>query len=161
VPQPLVVNASPLIILAKAGYLDLLTVAGNPVHVPQAVVQEIRQGDPSDPAVQALSQHSWLIQVDPGLDSPALPPLKLGAGEKAVLTWALANPGTEAVLDDPAGRRAAKTLGIPCRGCLGLVVLARQQGAIASARQVLAQLQAAGLRLSDHLMKHALGLVGE
>jgi predicted nucleic acid-binding protein len=159
--KPLVVNASPIIVLAKAGFMDLLRAAGDPVQVPQAVVQEIQQAGPNDPAVQALTQTPWLIPVDPGAISPVMPAMKLGAGEQSVLTWALAHVGTEAILDDPAGRRAAAVLGIPHRGCLGLVIQARQQGLLAAARPVLEQLRQAGLRLSDRLMNQALAKVKE
>ena len=127
-PRPVVVNGSPIIVLAKTGFLDLLAVVGDPVQVPVAVVREIQQAGSSDPAVQAVAQVPWLIRVDPGPPPAAILSLGLGTGEAAVLTWALANAGTEAILDDPRGRRAATLLGVPHRGCLGLVILARQQG---------------------------------
>jgi len=60
VPNPLVVNASPLIILAKTGFLDLLRAIGDPIQVPTAVVQEIQRGGPNDPASQTIAQLPWL-----------------------------------------------------------------------------------------------------
>ena len=51
-PAPPVVNASPLIVLAKAGQLAMLRLAGDPVLVPRAVVQEISIVGPSDPAAK-------------------------------------------------------------------------------------------------------------
>lgn len=160
-PKPLVVDASPVIVLAKAGFLDLLQIAGDPVQVPLAVVQEIQWVGPHDPAAQALAQTPWLIPVDPGPAPAALQPFNLDAGEEAVLTWALANPGTEALIDDPKARRCALALGIPHRGCLGLVVFARQQGVLPAARPVLEQLRQVGLRLSDRIMNQALAQIGE
>jgi len=47
----LVFNASPIIVLAKAGLLEAILPLGEPVKVPQAVVDEIlRANDVDDPA---------------------------------------------------------------------------------------------------------------
>jgi predicted nucleic acid-binding protein len=78
-----------------------------------------------------------------------------------VLTWALGHPGTEALIDDLAARRPAKTLNIPHRGCLGLVLPAKTRGVFSLARPIVEQLRAAGLRLSTRVMNQALTLVGE
>ena len=51
-PEPPVVNASPLIILAHGGAFDLLRVAGDQLVVPSAVAVEIRQRGPTDVTVQ-------------------------------------------------------------------------------------------------------------
>jgi predicted nucleic acid-binding protein len=48
-----VVDASPLILLSRAGQLDLLQVLGTRIDVPAAVVAEIRAKS-SDEAVRAL-----------------------------------------------------------------------------------------------------------
>ena len=160
-PVPPVVNASPLIVLAKTGYLDLLRLAGDPVLMPRQVEHEIYQGSPKDPAVQVLGQTSWLHIVDPGPVAPVLQPYRLGAGEAAVLTWALAHSGTEALLDDLPARRCAAALGVLHRGSAGLVIAAKQQGLIPLARQVLEQLRQAGLHVSDQVMNRILSQVGE
>jgi predicted nucleic acid-binding protein len=150
-----------LIILAKTGWLDLLRLIGDPVHVPMPVVDEIQQGGPSDPAVEALATKPWLTVV-PAAKAPAqLLKHRLGRGEESVLAWALAHPGSEAILDDQAARRCARVLGVPVRSCLSLVLIARQQGVIASARPVVESMCQAGLRLSDRVMNQALGLVNE
>jgi predicted nucleic acid-binding protein len=161
VPDPPVTDASPLIILAKAGYLDLLRLAGSSVLVPREVLREVQQPGPSDPVAQAIAQTSWLTIVDPGPSPAALKPFSLDLGEEGVLTWALAHPGTEALIDDLAARRAAKALNIPHRGCLGLVLTAKNQGVFSLARPIVEQLRTAGLRLSDRVMNLALTLVGE
>jgi len=47
------------------------------------------------------------------------------------------------------------------RGTLGLVLVAKQRGEIASARSVLDQLRQSGMYLSDRVLNEALALVGE
>ncbi len=61
-----VVNASPVILLAKVGHLDLLRQLGQPVVIPEAAVQEVQRSGPADPGVQALTRATWLIVVHPG-----------------------------------------------------------------------------------------------
>jgi predicted nucleic acid-binding protein len=156
-----VVNASPLIFLARGGMLDFLRLAGDEVVVPQAVADEVQRREMADVTAQALRQTAWLVTVA----TPPVPPLiqawDLGAGESAVLSWAYAAPGTEAIVDDLAARRCAAALGIPVRGTLGLVLTAKQRGLIPLARPVLEQLRQAGMYLSDGVLNQALALVGE
>ena len=85
----------------------------------------------------------------------------LGPGESSVLAWAHSHLGSEAIIDDLAARRCAAALRIPVRGTLGLTLIAKQCGHIASARQVLEQLRHGGMYLSDKVMNGALALVGE
>jgi hypothetical protein len=77
-----VVNASPMILLAKVGLVDLLRHLGPALVIPEAAKQEIqRRGPADDPGVQALVQASWLLPVDPGPIPPAVSSLGLGDGE--------------------------------------------------------------------------------
>jgi predicted nucleic acid-binding protein len=126
--KPAAVNASPLIILARAGYFDLLSKIFSPIVVPRAVADEINAGPAGDPTVAALVGSGWLSVVDltPGVSPIAT--WRLGRGETEVLEFARRNPGTVAVLDDKAARRAATMLGIPIIGTLGILVAATQSG---------------------------------
>jgi len=161
VAEPAVVNASPLIFLAGAGLTGLLRLAGTPIQIPGIVVEEIEKFGPQDPAAVAIKQLDWLVIVDSGPVPPILERWDLGSGETAVLAWAYANPGTTAILDDLAARRCANSLGIPVRGTLGLILTAKQRGAIPRARPVVEQLRTAGMYLSDSVMNRALKIVGE
>jgi predicted nucleic acid-binding protein len=84
-----------------------------------------------------------------------------GRGESAVLADALARPENVAVLDDALGRKCAQTMGVDTFGTLGLVLLAKQRGAISLARPLLAQMRANGMYLADNIIDRALILVGE
>jgi len=61
VAERAVVNASPLIFLARAGLIDLLQLVSSEVIVPEAVASEIEVRGLSDPTAQALSHTSWLV----------------------------------------------------------------------------------------------------
>ncbi|MDP2792816.1 MAG: DUF3368 domain-containing protein [Sulfurisoma sp.] len=156
-----VVNASPLIFLAKAGLIDLLRVVSPRVMVPEQVATEIRRRGPDDVTAKALVDTSWLIPVSVTTVPPLIQSWDLGAGESAVLAHALGNPGMVAIIDDGAGRRCAEVLGVPLSGTLGLVLLAKQRGMIPSARQVVATLKQHGMFLSEKTIDQALALVGE
>ncbi len=159
--KPPVVNASPLIYLSKAGLISLLQIVSSEIFVPQSVATEILQRGQSDITAKTIEETSWL-QVIETPDVPAvIQSWDLGAGESSVLTWAYANPKTEAIVDDLAARRCAAALEIPVRGTLGLVLVAKQRGEIDSARQLLDRLRQAGMYLSDSVMNRALALVEE
>jgi predicted nucleic acid-binding protein len=155
------VNASPLIYLSRAGLIELLALVGSELVVPRAVADEIGKRGGDDPTVRALASYSPLVVVE----TPPVPSIiqawDLGPGESAVLAFAHATPGTLAILDDLAARRCAGTLGIPVKGTLGLVLLAKQRGVIPAARPVVETLRLAGMYLSDSVTNQALALVGE
>jgi predicted nucleic acid-binding protein len=156
-----VVNASPIILLAKVGLVDLLRQLGPAFVIPGPVVREIQRRGPADAAVQALAQAAWLLSVDPGPIPPAVSAFGLGDGESGVLAHALANPGSGAIIDDQGARNAAAALAIPHQGTLGVVLDGKMQGLIAAARPVIEQLRQEGMYLSDALMNTALAQVGE
>ena len=101
-------NTSPLILLSKIGLLDLLRAGDLPVIVPQAVLDEIARHGPEDQSLSQVRSAGWLqvavyLPIPPQLDAN-----RLGAGELAVLALALAQPGSEVVLDDLTAHRCAE-----------------------------------------------------
>ena len=151
----LVVNASPLIVLAKAGHLGLLQAVSSRVLIPEPVTAEILAGPPDDPARRAL-EGGWGVRI-PGPATPAsILQWCLGAGESSVLAAALGIPGSEAALDDADARSCARVLGIPVVGTLGLVLRAKVRGRVPSAAAVLRDLVRCGLRLQDGVIRDAL-----
>jgi predicted nucleic acid-binding protein len=140
-----VLNASPVIVLARAGLLDLVPKLVSSPVIPRAVVTEIKAAPTDDPAAKFLTQPSWLTVVDL---NPALSPLaiwRLGQGESEVLEYAHRNPGTIAILDDKAARRSASTLHIPVAGTLGLLLAASRSGVLDSLEKAIERVTACGL----------------
>jgi predicted nucleic acid-binding protein len=151
-----VVNASPLILLAKIDSLFLLEQLAAEVVVPLAVRGEVIAGLTSYP----IEFPSWLILRD-DLPLPAeIAGWDLGAGESQVLAHALTS-GYEAVLDDLQGRRCARALGVLTTGSLGVILRAKRQGIIPAARPLVENLLLKGMYLSRELAEMALREVGE
>lgn len=155
----IVVNASPLIVLSRAGRIDLLTLVGTPVHVPESVGREVRAH--SDEAARVLETVTWLHAVPDAGMMPRVRGWDLGAGESAVLEWALANHPARVIIDDYAARKLAGILAIQVTGTLGLALLAKQRGMISLARPLVEEFLRAGLYLSEPIVQKALRLVGE
>lgn len=151
-----VINASPLIVLAKVGYMHLFTQLANAIIIPQAVVYEIIAGPADDPAHQFFQKQDHFSIADYSPIPDELLAWDLGAGETAVLAYALAHEGWTAIIDDNAARKCARSFNIPVKGTLAIIIQAKQAGLITSAVFVLRQLQSQGFRLSDDIIRSAL-----
>ncbi len=156
-----VVNASPVILLGKAGVIHLLPDLGDELVVPAGVAAEVKSGRMAD------AGRAWL-DGDGGRFVQAAPPLHVtlaswngGAGEAEVISWALAHPGFVAVLDDRAARRLAASQGLPLLGSLHVIVKAKERGLIPLARLALEKLRGSGAHVSDELIERAIALAGE
>lgn len=134
--EPPVADASPVIVLAQAGQLDLLRTAGDRLILPRAVMTEIEQPGLHDVAAEAIHSASWIDVLDAGSPLSIVQSARIGRGEAAGLTWALHHPGTVAIIDDLRGRRAATALGVPIIGTLGILISATLQGMIPAARPI-------------------------
>jgi len=108
-----------------------------------------------------LDTVSWIQAVPDAEMLPLIRGWDLGPGESAVLEWAQANRPARAIIDDYAARKLASVLSVQVTGTLGLALLAKQRGLVASARPLIEELAHAGLYLSEPIVEHALRLVGE
>ena len=155
-----VVNASPIIALAKVDRLHLLHDLCKELLIPEAVAAEILAGPPLDPARHAL-ERGWGPTVATDQIAPDLLEWGLGVGETAVLAIAMERSPATAVLDDAAARTCTKALGIEVIGTLGVVLRAKKRALIPSAADVLKSLRLRVFRLDDSMIRSALQGVGE
>ncbi len=131
-----VVNASPVIVLAKVGHLQLLKELPGELLLPVPVAMEIQSGPGSDATRQAL-EGGWGVRVTACRIPSELVEWGLGPGKTAVLGVALERAHCTAVLDDASARVCARAFDIPLIGTLGVVLRARQRGVIPSAGDLL------------------------
>ena len=156
-----VINASPLIFLTRGHHAELLSHFAERILVPASVASELRAKTDDNVTVGFLDSQDWITVIeDPDIPEQILY-WGLGPGESAVLAVALAEKGREAIIDDLAGRKCADFLGVPVRGTLGIVLVAKERGLIPQARPVMEALIAGGMYLSRTVLDEALKRVDE
>ena len=157
-----VLDASPIITLAKVGHLELLLEVAPDIGIPLAVFREITAGSEDDPGRRAL-ESGWGKRLGGGSRiHPEVLGWSLGAGETEVLSVALEKIGWTAVIDDATARACARSLSVPVIGTLGVVLRAKRQGLVTSASEIIRELRYAGLYLDDQFVRAVLKqVVGE
>lgn len=156
-----VVNASPLIFLARAGYLGLLSRFYATVLVPSSVMNELLARGEEDPTVKAVKSASWLTVDHADCPDDLVSAWGLGRGESGVISLASHRGDAEVIIDDMLGRRCASSMGLFVRGTLGIVLLAKKSGLIPSAKIVIDDLIRSGMYLDQQILTSALSKVGE
>jgi predicted nucleic acid-binding protein len=161
VSESWVINTSPTIVLAKAGLMDLVPRLVSRLVIPEPVALEIRHARRDDLAVR------WLDGPGTAFIEPAVPELsslsasQIGAGERAVISWAGSRAGFAAVLDDREARQIAAQLGVRVLGTVGLVLRLKKAGLIPAVRPRLLALRAAGAYIGEDLFAEAIRLAEE
>jgi predicted nucleic acid-binding protein len=150
-----VLNASPIIVLAKSGHIDILPALVNQLIIPHAVATEILAGRVEDPARKVIEGGQFNIVETPS-PPPELLAWDLGTGETAVLAYAIAYPGCTAIIDDAAARKCARSFSIDIKGTLAVVIMAKQRGFIHSAAEIIQSLIRSGFHIDDQTIREAL-----
>lgn len=132
-----VFDTSPLILLASANYLDLVTALDDECCLPECVYEEvvtagIEAGHPDARRVEQAIQDDH-FRVAPNPETPLVDQLAhadtLSDADVAVLALAADCAGI-AVIDEQYGRTVAETEGIQTRGSAYVVLNAQQSGLI-------------------------------
>jgi len=157
-----VVNTSPLVFLGNLGRLELLRHEGREVYIPRAVAEEIAEKpDAAAQAVQAACA-TWM-QVGNVTDQTAVTLVQaaLHKGEAEAIVLATELHAERLVLDDQDARRFAARCGLKIIGTLGILLAAKQRGAIVSLREEIDALIALGFRVNPQLVTAVLQSAGE
>jgi uncharacterized protein len=156
-----VCNTTPLQYLHQIGCLHLLSDLYQTLIVPQAVVDELRQGELRGVDVPSLGALPWVkVQRVSSVDLGQVP-AGLDAGEREVLALALGKADPLLILDDAAARNQARALGIRFTGTVGVLMKAQETGLIPAIRPWLDRLDQAGFYLRPEVRARVLELMGE
>jgi predicted nucleic acid-binding protein len=141
-------NTSPLIALQQIGLLGLLETLFGRVLVPPAVIREARS---------LTLRPEWLREHPLALPLPsAIRDAGLGAGESEALALALELKAERVLVDELAGRKLARGLGVPVVGTVGVLLAAKRRGLIPALRDPLDRLRKSGFRMDEDLYETAL-----
>jgi len=119
-----VFNTSPLIFLARLGYLEKTLSLFQMVAIPKKVIKEISvKDDEANEKVLKIKNHS---NVNFGLATKLVKLYKalnerLGQGESEAIALAVELNADVVILDDFAARKAAMELGLKVKGTLGII----------------------------------------
>lgn len=156
-------NTSPLILLNKIRHLKLLTDLCDELIIPKAVTNELRYSESERSkweiilaASKKLNTLGGSLTIHPGVAG-----WDLGTGESEVISYAIDHPGCEVILDDLEARKCAHTFGIPLRGTVGIILLAKKKNIISKASPLIESLINSGLRFDTDWITKALELVNE
>lgn len=157
-PERLVINTGPLITLSRIDCLDVLGQMPYEFLCPEAVRQELDQGEADGyPRIAP----AWLSIR--GLSKPptgvALAALDLG--EASVIQLALELQVPIVAIDEWKGRRAATASGLEVTGTLGLLGQAKLLGLVPALAPLLERAVREGIRYHPDLVRAVLEAVGE
>jgi predicted nucleic acid-binding protein len=155
-----VINASPIILYARIGRLDVIERLAPRVIVPATVVEEIKAGIRKDRTAKDAA--AWALRYQqPDISIPSsLERWNLGQGESQVISFCLQGERW-AVLDDRMARSCISAHGLRMIGSLGMIFRARNLGLIDAARPWVYKLKDEGLYVEVSLVEKALSALGE
>jgi uncharacterized protein len=148
-------DTSPLTALLTVGQADILPRLFGEVIIPKAVETELLRAHPALP--------DWLrIRLLNDDAKARLYAQSVDRGEAEAIALAEELRADRLLIDERKGRRLAQQQGVPVVGLLGVVLMAKRAGLIASARLLLNRLdQESGVFWTDELKETALRTVGE
>jgi predicted nucleic acid-binding protein len=126
-------DTSPLTALLSVGQAEILPKLFERVVIPTAVCEELKRGHTSLPVwlhvrpIQNSTQATLFARV-------------VDLGEAEAIALAKEMRADYLVIDERKGRRLATQEGIPIIGLLGVILIAKKTGLVASARNLLARL---------------------
>ena len=158
-----VADATPLIVLAKIGSLELLPKAYPRVHISAEVYAEVVVTGAGLPGASEVATAEW-IEVRPvqrpGDLSAAQARFRLGLGELSTILLAKEIGATMVLMDEARGRRLAKEAGLDVRGTLGILENLFRRREIDDLRAAFEKLLVHQVYLDRDLLNRRLGLFG-
>lgn len=155
-------NASPIINLDAIGHLDLLRGLCDDLLIPPAVHDEVT-ATPDKPGAKAVQSEEWITPrflSQTRLVSGLLG--ELDPGEAEAIALAVEVNVELLLIDEQAGRRAARRLEVDHVGTLGVLLEAKHAGHVSEIRPLLEALRSeAGFWIDDALYERTLELASE
>lgn len=147
-----IVNSTPIIVLANVNKLELLRQLYDKIIIPQAVYDEVIAKHDSI-CNKLISQNHWIVIEKINNDAQKkMYQAKLHAGEVEVMILAQEKPPADLVIiDDNAAKKTAKYLGLKVTGTLGVLIKAKRENYLKEIKPTLDKIIDNGFYLSNEL----------
>lgn len=151
-PDALVIaDSSCLILLAKIEELGILKSVYKQVFVTKEIAEEFNGSLPEWIEVKEVENKTLQSLFEEILD----------LGEASALTLAFETQGCTVILDDLKARKTAAKMNIKVTGTIGVIVKAKTENMIPSAKAVFEKILETDFRISDRILNEAIKLAGE
>jgi len=147
-----VADTSPLNYLVQMGRETILRDLYTNVYLPPAVLAELRHDGAPKPVREWAERLPGWVNVVTHFSVDLTLPQVLGLGERDAISLALTISASFILLDDGAGRRAAKERSLVPAGTLAVLAQASERGLIDLSSAIL-ELRRLGFRVSDALLR--------
>lgn len=147
-------NSSPLIFISAVGMLDLLRSEFWVILIPEAVYKEVTSKNSK--GFGEIKSANWIrVELLKNEKSRSFYPV-LDEGEEKAIILAIEQKADLLLIDDLAGRRAAKMHGINVMGTLGFLKAMHKKGRIRNLKSVLDILKQHGFWMGEELYRKML-----
>ena len=153
-------DSGPLISLMKAARLDLLRDLYGEIRIPEAVYAELTGNERYSEEAELIRSCSF-VRVVAVRERKAVDILRrasgLDLGESEAIVYADDVKADILLMEEDAGRRVAKAMGLRVRGSIGILLLGFDKGSL-SAQEVedsLDRMKTAQRRISEELYRYA------
>jgi len=158
-----VADSSPLVILAKLGYFDLLNRVFPRVYISPEVHHEVVIAGAGMPGASDVSEARWIevksLRNPSGVDA-AQRKYGLGPGEMSTIVLAMELGANPVLLDDYRARKLAKAEGLEILGSIGLLETFYLRRDLSDLRSAFQQLMAHHVYIDERLLNRRLQALG-
>ena len=144
-------DTSCLIILDKIDELELLMEVGRKIFVTPIILKEFGKSLPEWISVLSSknSNYQQILEMD------------LDEGEASAIALSIDMENTILILDDLKGRKIAEKLNLRYSGTFGLIIKAKQLGAINKVKPILDKIKSTNFRFNEKLFEIVMEQAGE
>lgn len=146
-----IADTSCLILLSKVDELDILRANYRRILITAEIAEEFNQDIPDWIEVVETKDKQWQRLLEDSLD----------LGESTALTLSFETENSTVILDDLKARKIAVKLGLKVTGTIGVVIKAKLNGTIPSAKTILDKISNTDFRINSQLIDEAVRQAGE
>lgn len=146
-----IADTSCLILLSKVDELDILKANYRRILVTPEIAEEFNQDIPDWIEVVETKDKKFQRLLEDSLD----------LGESTALTLSFETENSTVILDDLKARKIAIKLGVKVTGTIGVIIKAKLNGTIPSAKAILDKISNTDFRINSQIIDEAVRQAGE